>query len=112
MSEQRQLPYSAKITLKHLYRPYNLLYLLMYCRLTRTSKNNALLNLYEGNYIVAECINSFPDIKDFRICKHGIDMVEIIIEEDKKFFIPNFLSTIAILISLAAFIFSVLTYIG
>ena len=93
---------SAKIMLKHKYRPLNLWYTFRYAIMYERSKQLAILKLVENS-----CIS-----ENLNITKLGCDKAQIVIEEDYKFLLPNLLSSFAIIISVLALFISYLTYLG
>jgi len=104
------LPRSSKTTLKRFYKPHNPIYIFKHLILPQINKSSAILNLYESGYIKLKENSEGNKFSDFQICKLGIDKAELIIEEDRKFFIPNLFSGFAIIISGISLLLSYLTY--
>ena len=98
----------ARKMLKHLYKPKNICYRIAYIRLTDKQKTMALLSLTELG-----CINLINDTANISNLKNtvqlnlfGSEVAELVIEEDRRYWIPNILSIIAIIAAFLPYIFN------
>ena len=98
----------ARKMLKHLYKPKNICYRIAYVRLTDTQKTIALFSLAEIGCI--NLINDTVNISDLKntvqLNLFGLEVAELVIEEDRRYWIPNILSIIAIIAVFLPYIFN------